>query len=187
MGDISFEGNANRNAKTLMEYSMPATAYHISGQSYGETLMKSMLDRLVPKKYKHQNNIRPSWLENPGTGAYLELDRYYVYAKPKKERRAAFEFQGDQHYTSKKQRARDKLKAKLCRKHRVKLVYVTARDLTWAVMSGKVMYACGYSRKCSDKRIECLTKKYRKCLKAKGLKTAYTKGAKLEKRGAWNR
>ena len=150
----------------------------IPKQSYGETLMKMMLDKLVPNKYKPQENIRPSWLENPETGANLELDRYYESRK----RRVAFEFQGDQHYTSKKQRERDALKKRLCRKNKVKIIYVTARDLTWRVMGGKVSYGFKYSRRCSNRRIARLTKEYRKCLKAKGLKTAWTKGAKLEKR-----
>lgn len=74
-------------------------------------------------------STRPNWLKNPTTKRNLELDCYNQQLK------TAIEVQGIQHYQYcpafhrsfqdfKDQQERDKLKAELCRRHGVKLIYV---------------------------------------------------------------
>ena len=102
--------------------------------------MRSFLSLIADTK-ECEDGARPEFLVNPATGERLELDRYYPL------HRAAFEFNGKQHYIatgpfSKRevaaQRKRDRLKQRICNEKNVKLVVVHAEDLTLRGMLRKV-------------------------------------------------
>ncbi|MEX0974398.1 MAG: hypothetical protein WD024_03470 [Bacillota bacterium] len=98
----------------------------------GENLSKLLLNVGVDDD-RYVENARPHFLQNPRTGEYLELDRWYH------ERRVGEEYQGIQHFmvtsTSdeknlKEIQARDAMKAELCRAKGVALMIVTEDDLS---------------------------------------------------------
>ena len=100
--------------------------------SYGETLMKEVLDFLFEGAL-YQDNVRPTWLNG------LELDCYYPDLK------IGFEYQGfqysyfvpDYHRSLadlKRQQEHDKRKKKLCREQKVILVVIEY----WALSIGQV-------------------------------------------------
>lgn len=105
----------------------------------GETLMREYLNLLIDRT-DYEDDATPDFLENPLTEQPLELDRFYPPD-------IGFEFQGPQHYhetdiytrqQAKKQRARDHIKAGLCRDSHVTLVYIHAEDLTLETMQQKI-------------------------------------------------
>lgn len=98
----------------------------------GEWLMRCLLDLMVDEKH-FVDNARPPWLVSGDGGGRMELDRWYSSSA------VAFEFQGAQHYRAGDisseielagQRARDNLKAGICSRTGVRLVEITAYDLS---------------------------------------------------------
>lgn len=105
----------------------------------GEELMKEYLS-LITDLDDFQDNATPGFLVNPFTDERMELDRYYPG-------RAAFEFNGPQHYQVTKlstekevdrQYIRDKVKEWICERRGIRLVVVHAEDLTLKTMIEKV-------------------------------------------------
>jgi hypothetical protein len=106
----------------------------------GETLMKEMLDVLVPDR-RYRENARKGDLKNPITGENLELDRRY-------ESGIAFEYNGRQHYeltedfpdpkALHKQRYRDLEKRAQAEQHGIDIVTLHAEDLSFAVIGTKI-------------------------------------------------
>jgi hypothetical protein len=95
--------------------------------SKGEEIVADVLEEFLQKKV--ERNIRPSFLRNPETGKFLEIDCYDP------EYRIAVEYNGIQHYVfpsafhkSEKefhdQLYRDRLKKKLCEENDVYLIPV---------------------------------------------------------------
>jgi hypothetical protein len=101
-------------------------------QKKGEFLMKRHLDLWI-RSDDFVENHRPDALISPLTKQSLELDRHYF------KLRIAFEFNGSQHYgvtplhgdqkAFDEQRARDLIKASLCKEAGIRLIIVTAEDL----------------------------------------------------------
>ena len=95
--------------------------------SKGEQQCSKILKELYP--HHEFKTSRPNFMRNPMTGRNLELDLYNA------ELKLAIEYNGIQHYMFSKyfhrtesdflkQKSRDKLKKRLCRKHGVKLIVV---------------------------------------------------------------
>jgi DNA-binding transcriptional regulator YhcF (GntR family) len=107
----------------------------------GEAILREWLRLLVaPTEYKY--NARPDFLVNPLSGIPLELDIYFYTAA------VAFEFDGPQHtitterFPSKEelaeQQARDLIKDSLCARHHIKLIRITADDLTLSALQARI-------------------------------------------------
>ncbi len=105
----------------------------------GEEIMKQFLTAIVDS-VEFEDNASPGFLVNPFTHERMELDRYY-------SGRAAFEFNGPQHYRATdfansqdvyKQRARDFIKAMICEDRGIPLVVIHPEDLTLKTMIQKV-------------------------------------------------
>ncbi len=107
----------------------------------GQWLMWCWLDALVDCS-DYMDNSRPDWLRNADTGHRMELDREY------RSLGVAFEFQGEQHFRPTeaypdqdehaRQQLRDDQKAGVCLRNGVRLVEITAEDLTLKRMLRKV-------------------------------------------------
>lgn len=108
----------------------------------GEWLMKCLLDLIVADR-DFRDNVRPEWLVKGDGRRRFELDRWYPNAS------VAFEFQGQQHFRIgmdfsttqddlNKQVDRDNTKFGLCARHGIRLIEVTARDLTFETLRGIV-------------------------------------------------
>lgn len=93
--------------------------------SYGEILMKKILDRMYPNE-EYIDNYRPKWLENPeNIGNNLELDRYY----PRLNR--AYEFNGESHFKKNYVVSRrDNYKKHICQRMGVFLTIIYPYQLT---------------------------------------------------------
>ena len=105
----------------------------------GEETMRQYLTALVTS-VEFEDNASPGFLVNPFTHERMELDRYYPG-------RAAFEFNGPQHYEPtefatpedvEKQQARDDIKAGICQRRGIPLVIIRPEDLTLETMIQKV-------------------------------------------------
>ena len=105
----------------------------------GEGLMRGYLT-LIVKSNEFEDDASPGFLVNPFTDERMQLDRYYPG-------RAAFEFNGPQHYEPtefatpqdvEKQKARDRIKAGICEDQGIPLVVVRPEDLTLETMIQKV-------------------------------------------------
>ncbi|MDB4897025.1 MAG: hypothetical protein JWN15_3287 [Firmicutes bacterium] len=106
----------------------------------GESLMHEYLSAIINSD-EYDDNMSPAWLLNPFTGEELQFDRYYWAG-------LAWEFNGPQHYDTtelypdedeaRKQRARDFLKADICKDRGIPLVVVHSEDLRFATMRQKV-------------------------------------------------
>ena len=105
----------------------------------GEEIMRQFLTAIVDSD-NYQDNASPGFLVNPFTRERMELDRYYHGG-------VAFEFNGPQHYEPtefatpqdvEKQRARDYIKAGICRDRGIPLVVIHPEDLTLETMIRKV-------------------------------------------------
>ncbi|MGB4163171.1 MAG: helix-turn-helix domain-containing protein [Bacillota bacterium] len=105
----------------------------------GEELMKQYLSLIVDSD-EFEDNASPGFLVNPFTDERMELDRYYPG-------RAAFEFNGPQHYQAtefsapeevERQKARDYIKAGICADRGIKLIVVHPEDLSLKTMIEKV-------------------------------------------------
>jgi hypothetical protein len=109
----------------------------------GESLMHEYLSAIINSD-EYDDNMSPAWLINPFTGEELQFDRYYWAG-------VAWEYNGPQHYDTtelypdedeaRKQRARDFLKADICKDRGITLVVVHAEDLRFATMCQKVSEA----------------------------------------------
>ncbi|HYF95940.1 MAG TPA: hypothetical protein VD969_27320 [Symbiobacteriaceae bacterium] len=106
---------------------------------FGEGLMREYLSLLIDSD-DYEDDATPGWLVNPQTDEHLQLDRYYA-------QKAAFEFNGPQHYheTKKfsaeqatKQCERDKIKQEMCITRQIPLVIIHPEDLTLKGMQRKV-------------------------------------------------
>ncbi len=107
----------------------------------GQWTMWCWLDALVDSS-DYMDNSRPDWLRNADTGCRMELDREY------RTLGVAFEFQGEQHFrptqaypdedAHAKRQLRDDQKAGVCLRNGVRLVEITAEDLTLKTMLEKV-------------------------------------------------
>ena len=113
-------------------YKESVRRYLEKGNFFGEGIMRSILSLVTDAEECH-DDAEPDFLVNPATGEKLQLDRYCPIEK------AAFEFNGPQHYRptarySKQevaaQRKRDALKRKICKEKEVSLVVVHADDLS---------------------------------------------------------
>lgn len=98
----------------------------------GEGLAKELLTLLI-NDARFEDNARLNILVNPRTGEPMELDRWYPEAK------VAVEFHGSQHFAPSEkfseeevneQQARDLMKDSLARKHKIRLLIMTAQALT---------------------------------------------------------
>lgn len=104
----------------------------------GEAIMREFLTLIVDSD-EYEDNAAPGFLVNPFTDERMELDRYYPP-------RAAFEFNGPQHYGPTemypddvdKQRGRDHIKRGICEARGIELRIVHAEDLSLAAMQNKV-------------------------------------------------
>lgn len=106
----------------------------------GELIMKEYLSLLVDSD-DYEDNARPGFLVNPLTGELMELDRYYSGL-------VGFEYNGEQHERPTKrfpdpakvamQQARDLMKEALCARRGIKVVVITAADLSLKRMLAKV-------------------------------------------------
>lgn len=124
---------ANRNAVVKARRRLNRAPYR------GEALMKEYLSLLIDSNDWH-NNARPNFLANPLTAEPLELDRYYTH-------KAAFEFNGAQHYVQTEhvteqdvqdQQVRDLIKSALCAHNRILLVVIHPEDLSLKTMRNKI-------------------------------------------------
>ncbi|MEW6399346.1 MAG: hypothetical protein AB1503_09325 [Bacillota bacterium] len=107
----------------------------------GEAIMHELLDQEVPLT-KYDLNARLGFLRNPGTDQPLELDRWYF------EEKVGFEFNGPQHYgpteafpdpqKARNTMARDYIKRAICQEHGIRLITITAEDLTPERMEQKI-------------------------------------------------
>lgn len=106
---------------------------------FGEALMREYLTLLVDSD-DFEDDSAPGFLVNPGTNERMELDRHYSH-------RAAFEFNGPQHYGATdqfsaqhaaKQRARDDIKHGICVTRGIGLVIIHPEDLTMETMRAKI-------------------------------------------------
>lgn len=108
----------------------------------GEWLMKCLLDLLVSDT-DYGDNARPSWLVSGEGSGRFELDRWYRSAK------VAFEFQGIQHFRAgnafvtdenelRARIERDLRKAAICNTEGIRLIHVTASDLSFHRMRDKI-------------------------------------------------
>ena len=109
------------------------------GKHKGEGLMRAYLTFIVDS-VEFEDDASPGFLVNPFTDERMQLDRFY----PGK---VAFEFNGPQHYGPtdfatprdvERQRARDHIKAGICRDRGIPLVVVHPEDLTLETMIRKV-------------------------------------------------
>lgn len=98
----------------------------------GEQIMKELLTLLIHSE-DFEDNATPGFLVNPSTGERLELDRHYP------SHRAAFEFQGPQHFSPNGrfsaaevalQQTRDYVKLAICVTRGIHLVAVRPEDLS---------------------------------------------------------
>lgn len=110
--------------------------------SHCQTLLRQLLDSILLET--PLENYRPSWMQG------LELDLYYPRC------RLAFEFQGDQHFEAgifgdkdelSRQKARDKLKKRICKGYHIELRHVIATELTVSILWNKILWKRGiYNR-----------------------------------------
>lgn len=110
-------------------------AFDLMSRTYkGESLLKAMLDILVPFE-PCEDNAQPKYLVNLSTGQLMEFDRWYPLA------RVAIEFNGPQHYEPTnafpdpnnvlQQRQRDLLKLAHATQYKTHFVTITPPELTF--------------------------------------------------------
>lgn len=99
----------------------------VRGDSAGETICRKHLEKILKTPFP---KIRPNWLQNPVTGANLEIDCYSEKLK------LGLEYNGRQHYEfvphfhkskvdAQAQMYRDYIKRHLCESNNVKLIEVS--------------------------------------------------------------
>ncbi|MGI6628830.1 MAG: helix-turn-helix domain-containing protein [Bacillota bacterium] len=101
----------------------------------GEYLTKAWLSHLILTD-DYIDNARPAFLQNPITGELMELDRFIPSLN------AGIEHHGPQHFSPtntfpdttqfKERRARDLIKRSLCEENNIRLIVITAEELSLA-------------------------------------------------------